>query len=116
MGKIYTPTSVVINKKKILDIAPIAVQDYAEIIKKSKTVVWNGPMGLFEDKRFIKGSEALAKAIIKSKVFSIVGGGETTALISKLKMVKKFSFVSTGGGAMLEFLSGKKLPGIEALN
>lgn len=113
--KIRVPSEVVIRGKKILDIAPLAVVKYAEIIKKSKTIVWNGPMGLFEDKRYIKGSEALAKAITKSKAFSIVGGGETTALITKLKLVKKFSFVSTGGGAMLEFLSGKKLPGIEAL-
>lgn len=115
-GKIYTPASVVINRKKILDITPLAVSEYAEIIKKSKTVVWNGPMGLFEDERYIKGSAELAKAIVKSKAFSVVGGGETTALITKLKLIKKFSFVSTGGGAMLEFLSGKKLPGIACLD
>lgn len=99
----------------ILDIGPETEKLFTSIIKSSKMVIWNGPMGFFELDKFLSGSRAIAKAIASSKIYSIVGGGDTIALINKLKLFKKYSFVSTGGGAMLEFLAGKKLPGIEAL-
>ena len=114
-GKIHKPVDWVLGEGKILDIGPLTVESYSSLIKKAKTIVWNGPLGYFEDKRFAKGSFAIAKAIANSGAFSVVGGGETTQLILSLKLEKKFNFLSTGGGAMLEFLAGKKLPGIEAL-
>ena len=82
----------------------------------AKTVLWNGPFGKFEDKEYAKGTLAIANAIIKSGAYSVVGGGETVEFISKQGILDKFSHVSTGGGAMLSYLSGDKLPGIEALN
>src|SRR3972149_11912466 len=96
--------------------APRPSRNFPPFIKKAKTVIWNGPLGYFEDPRFAKGSMAVALSIAKSKAFSVVGGGETTQLILSLGLEKKISFLSTGGGAMLEFLAGKKLPGIDALN
>ena len=89
---------------------------FQERIMISKTVLWNGPFGKFEDKNYAKGTLAIAKAIIKSKAFSVVGGGETVEFITKQGILDKFSHVSTGGGAMLSYLSGDKLPGIESLN
>lgn len=99
----------------IFDIGPETEKLFSNVIKSSKMLIWNGPMGLFEEKKFISGSKAIAKAIAFSKIYSIVGGGDTIALINKLNLFNKYSFVSAGGGAMLEFLSGKKLPAIEAL-
>jgi len=116
--KIILPIDWLTEKGKILDIGPKTSNLYAEIIKNAKTIIWNGPMGYFENPKFIKGTEAIIEAVIKSRAFSIVGGGETTAEVqsSKLKVKSlKHIFLSTGGGAMLEYLSGKKLPGIEAL-
>ena len=78
--------------------------------------MWNGPFGKFEDKEYEKGSLAIADAIISSGAFSVVGGGETVEFIRKKGMIDKFSHDSTGGGAMLNYLAGDKLPGIEALN
>ncbi|MEM4282725.1 MAG: phosphoglycerate kinase [Candidatus Woesearchaeota archaeon] len=101
-----------------LDIGPETARIYGEVLKKAKTIFWNGPMGLVEEARFAKGTVILAKVIagLKGKgMKSVVGGGETVSLIEKLKLEKKFSHVSTGGGATLEFLEGKKLPGISAL-
>ena len=103
--------------KTVLDIGELTACEYASKIAEAGTVVWAGPLGLFEKKKFAGGSLAIAKAIIKNKKsFSIVGGGETVEFLRENKMDKYFDFVSTGGGAMLEFLAGKKLPGIEALN
>jgi len=99
----------------ILDIGPDTVELYSNYLKKSKLVVWNGPMGYFEISKYKKSSQEIAEAIAKSKAYSIVGGGETVELIKDLKLIKKFNFVSTGGGAMLEFLEGKVLPGIRPL-
>lgn len=104
------------DENKILDIGPQTIEDFVDHIARAKTVLWNGPLGRLEDTRYANGSIAIAKAIAKSKAFSVVGGGETTQLIRSLGLQKKISFLSTGGGAMLEFLAGKKLPGIEALN
>lgn len=103
------------DENKILDIGPQTIEDFIGHIAQAKTVFWNGPMGQLEDTRYANGSIAIARAIAKSKAFSVVGGGETTQLIRSLGLQKKISFLSTGGGAMLEFLAGKKLPGIEAL-
>ncbi len=114
-GKIVIPNDLVWKEDKIYDAGIKTSKDYANIISKAKTVLWNGPLGYFEEKKYMKGSEIVAKAIAKSKAFSVVGGGESSELVKELGLEKKFSFLSTGGGAMLEYLSGKKLPGIEAL-
>ncbi len=115
--KIILPIDVVIYKRRILDIGPETVKKYDEIIKKAKTIIWNGPMGMFEDKKFAKGTEEIAAAILKNKkAKTVIGGGETiSALKPKTYNLKPNIFLSTGGGAMLEYLAGKKLPGIEAL-
>jgi len=114
-SEIITPTDWVMDKKKILDIGPKTIERFKKEIAGAATIIWNGPLGRFENPKFREGSRAIARAIASSKAFSVVGGGETTELILQLGLEKKFSFLSTGGGAMLEFLSGKKLPGVEAL-
>lgn len=96
------------------DIDEESIEKYKSIIASAKTVVWNGPMGVFEE-GFEKGTMAIAGAIIDSEAYSVVGGGETTQFLAAKSLLSRFSFVSSGGGAMLEFLSGKKLPGIVAL-
>ena len=116
--KIILPADVVIDKRKILDIGPETIKIYSDIIKKAKTIIWNGPMGQIEIKKFRKGSDEIVRAILNSKAFTVVGGGETATLFSlkaKNSKLKANIFISTGGGAMLEYLSGKKLPGIETL-
>ena len=113
--KIVLPSDFKIRNEMFLDIGEKSQREFRMKILESKTIIWNGPMGYFEEKEFAKGSYAVANAIIESGAFSIVGGGETTTIISKMGNFEKFGFVSTGGGAMLEFLAGKKLPGITAL-
>jgi phosphoglycerate kinase len=98
-----------------LDIDQKTTDIFCEKIATAKTILWNGPFGKFEDKKYAKGTLAIAKAIIKSKAFSVVGGGETIEFLAKQGMIDKFSHVSTGGGAMLSYLSGENLPGLEAL-
>ena len=103
---------------KILDIGPKTIILFSGIIKSAKTIVWNGPMGYFEDKKFSKGTEKIAENIFKNnKAGIIIGGGETGQVIKKLNKNnnKKNIFISTGGGAMLEFLAGKKLPGLKKI-
>jgi len=100
---------------KILDLGSLSAAAFGKMIAGAGTVIWNGPMGFFEDKRFRAGSEAIAKAIARSKAFSIVGGGETTSLIMSLGLEKKIGFLSTGGGAMLAFMAGKPHAGLIAL-
>lgn len=97
------------------DINDESIKMIEEKIMQAKTVLWNGPFGRFEDKQYSKGTLAIAEAIIKSKAFSVIGGGETVEFITKQGMIDKFDHVSTGGGAMLNYLSGDELPGIKAL-
>jgi phosphoglycerate kinase len=99
----------------ILDIGPETAKRYAELIAKAGTVVWNGPVGVFEFDAFGHGTETLARAIADSSAFSIAGGGDTLAAIEKYGVEDKISYISTGGGAFLEFLEGKKLPAVAAL-
>lgn len=110
------PVDHIIYHERILDIGPKTRKLFAKKIKEAKTVVWNGPLGFIEEKSFIKGSLEIARAIAKNKkAFSVVGGGETVMFLKKYGLDKKIKFISTGGGAMMEFLAGRKLPGIEAL-
>ncbi|HMM57116.1 MAG TPA: phosphoglycerate kinase [Rudaea sp.] len=99
----------------ILDIGPDTAARYAALIAKSGTVVWNGPVGVFEFDAFGKGTQTLAHAIAKSNAFSIAGGGDTIAAVEKYGVEKNISYISTGGGAFLEFLEGKELPAVAAL-
>ena len=108
------------DNEMILDIGPASVALFKEHIKDCKTILWNGPAGYFENPNFANGSIEIAKTIIKNnklnKIFSVVGGGDTVSLLNSIKAVDGFNFVSTAGGAFLEYLEGKKLPGIKALN
>ena len=99
----------------ILDIGPQTAERYAALIAKAGTVVWNGPVGVFEFDAFGKGTEAMARAIASSPAFSIAGGGDTLAAVDKYGIQDDVSYISTGGGAFLEFLEGKELPAVAAL-
>ena len=105
----------VADDEMILDIGPDTAARYAALIAKAGTVVWNGPVGVFEFDAFGKGTQVLAKAIADSAAFSIAGGGDTLAAVDKYGIAAKVSYISTGGGAFLEFLEGKTLPAVAAL-
>lgn len=109
------PNDYIISNDMILDIGQKTVGKFVEIICKSKMVIWNGPLGKTEIPEFSHSSEKIARAIIDSGAFSIVGGGDTIAFLEKNSLIDKFSYISTAGGAMLEFLAGGKLPGLTAL-
>jgi phosphoglycerate kinase len=128
--KIFLPVDVVVQKgieasvkrpdevladEKIVDAGPETVVFLKDVIKNSKLVLWNGPLGFYEG-GFDKASAELLKSLSKSKAETIIGGGDTVALVSKLKLEKKMTFVSTGGGATLDFLTKGTLPGIEVLH
>ncbi len=112
--KQFKDISEVLPEESILDAGPKTAKDMTEIFSKSKFILWNGTLGAYE-KGFTEGTESMAQAVSKSGAESIVGGGDTITAISKLGIMDKFSFVSTGGGAMLDFLANETLPGIEAL-
>jgi phosphoglycerate kinase len=132
-GKVPLPTDVVVGKslddtdpktksvdevstdEMILDIGPKTAKAYADEIAKAGTIVWNGPVGVFEKDPFAKGTQTIARAIADSKAFSIAGGGDTVAAINKFGIDGKIDYISTAGGAFLEFLEGKKLPAVAAL-
>jgi len=97
------------------DIGDKTIKEFKNIILKANTIIWNGPMGYFEKSEFEKGTKEIAKAIAENDGFKVAGGGETLMAIIKYGLEKHFDFLSTGGGAMLDFLAGKKLPGIEAI-
>ena len=97
------------------DIGPKTINLFKEKIKGAKTIFWSGPLGKIEEKNFQTGSREIAKAIIESGAFSVVGGGETVEFLNEIKMTEKFNHVSTGGGAMLQYLAGEELPGLKAL-
>jgi phosphoglycerate kinase len=102
-----------------LDIGAESIKNFKDVILRSKTILWNGPMGVFEMEKFQKGTVAIAEAIAeatKNGAFSLVGGGDSVAAVNKFNLTDQVSYVSTGGGAMLEYLEGKELPGINAIN
>ncbi|EPG0172682.1 phosphoglycerate kinase, partial [Neisseria gonorrhoeae] len=105
----------VAEDEMILDIGPKSAAALAELLKAAGTVVWNGPVGVFEFDQFAGGTKALAEAIAQSKAFSIAGGGDTLAAIAKFGVTEQIGYISTGGGAFLEFLEGKELPAVAAL-
>jgi phosphoglycerate kinase len=102
-------------EKHLSDIGELTIAFYSKLIKYAKTVVMNGPMGVFEDERFAKGTVEVVRAIGKSKAYSLLGGGHSIAALEKYGLTKSISYVSTAGGAMISYLSGEKLPGVEAL-
>jgi phosphoglycerate kinase len=110
----------IVSDEMILDIGPKTVDNIINIIDKSSTILWNGPAGYFENPNFANGSIKIAKKIIENhksnKIYSVAGGGDTVSLINSLNAINYFDFVSTAGGAFLEYLEGKELPGIKALN
>ncbi len=99
----------------ILDIGPKTAQEFAHVLAQAGTIVWNGPVGVFENDAFAKGTEMLARAVANSKAYTIAGGGDTVAAINKFGIAKDIDYISTAGGAFLEFLEGKQLPAVAAL-
>jgi phosphoglycerate kinase len=104
-----------IGNRMGLDIGPKTIDLYVSMIKDAKTVVWNGPMGVFEIPEFAKGTNAVARAVADVKGTTIVGGGDSIAAVNQAGIADRITHISTGGGASLEFLGGRKLPGVEAL-
>jgi phosphoglycerate kinase len=103
-----------------VDIGPKTAERYAEVIHSAKTILWNGPMGIFEDKRFAAGTNAIARAVVeatqRNAAKSIIGGGDSVKALNQAGLGDKVTFMSTGGGASLEFLEGRELPGVAALS
>jgi phosphoglycerate kinase len=114
-GSRTVPVSQVPRGYMILDIGPETVRDYATALRRAKAVVWNGPMGVFEWPKFAQGSRGIAKAIAALHATTVVGGGETAQVVAQLGLQDQFTHVSTGGGASLEMLEGRELPGVAAL-
>ncbi|TXK36705.1 phosphoglycerate kinase, partial [Pontibacter qinzhouensis] len=101
-----------------LDIGPNAREQYADVIRNSKTILWNGPMGVFEMSNFAVGTEFVADAVVDATrlgSYSLIGGGDSAAAVNQLGYADKVSYVSTGGGALLEYMEGKTLPGVAAI-
>ena len=108
-------TADVVGGEMILDIGPDTALTYAERLGNAGTILWNGPVGVFECPEFAEGTRSVARAVAASKAFSIAGGGDTLAAIERFDVMDDISLVSTGGGALLEFFTGKKLPALEML-
>lgn len=123
VGKIFSDTCPAFNKSlaniasddKIMDIGPETIAQYIDMLDEAKTIIWNGPVGVFEFPQFSYGTRALAIAIANSDAFSIAGGGETLAAIDQYNLMDQISYISTGGGAFLEYLEGRKLPAVTIL-
>jgi phosphoglycerate kinase len=98
-----------------MDIGPRTIESFSGKLGGCRTIFWNGPMGVCEIPHFAKGTQAMAKLLAELKATTIIGGGSTAELVTAMKLAPKMTFVSTGGGASLRFLSGEKLPGVEAL-
>ena len=113
--KCLMPKDFLEENGKYFDIGPETIALYKKIISEANTIIWNGPVGMFENKKYSKGTAEITNAIIRSKAFKVIGGGETANFILNRKMNKNIDLLSTGGGAMLDFLAGKKLPGLIAL-
>ena len=109
------PVSAVESGDMIFDIGPDTANQYADLIRSAGTILWNGPVGVFEFDQFGKGTEIMSRAIAESSAFSIAGGGDTLAAVDKYGIETEVSYISTGGGAFLEFLEGKKLPAVAML-
>ncbi len=102
-----------------LDIGPETIALFSKVVESSKTILWNGPMGVFEMEKFLSGTKAIAEAVVRATengAFSLIGGGDSAAAVSKFNLTKEVSYVSTGGGALLEYMEGKVLPGVAAIN
>lgn len=98
-----------------LDIGPETADIYRDVIKNSKLIIWNGPMGVFEMEPFANGTRSIAKAMAETEGYTIIGGGDSAAAVEKFEVADKMDHISTGGGASLEFMEGKDLPGVSAL-
>ncbi len=109
------PVDSITTDDMVFDIGPETAQNYADMLQQAGTIIWNGPVGVFEFQQFSQGTETLARAIADSDAFSIAGGGDTLAAVDQFGLADKISYISTGGGAFLEFLEGKKLPAVEIL-
>lgn len=102
-----------------LDIGPASIKAFSKVVEGSKTILWNGPMGVFEMEKFEQGTKAIAEAVVKATengAFSLIGGGDSAAAVAKFNLTNDVSYVSTGGGALLEYMEGKELPGVKAIN
>lgn len=113
------PNNEIPDGKMGLDIGPDSAAHFTDVIIASKTILWNGPMGVFEMDTFAKGTRAIANAVVlatEQGAFSLIGGGDSAAALAKMKMTEHVSYVSTGGGALLEYMEGKELPGVKAIN
>jgi phosphoglycerate kinase len=101
--------------KRIVDIGALSISNFTKVLEKCRTVFWNGPMGIYEIIKFSEGTREMASIIAGLNATTIIGGGSTAEIVTEMKLAEKMTFVSTGGGASLRFLSGKTLPGVEAL-
>jgi phosphoglycerate kinase len=101
---------------RVLDIGPKSIAQFGEVLKRARLVVWNGPMGVFEFPRFAEGTFAIARLLANTGATTVIGGGDSASAVKKAGVVKQMTHVSTGGGASLEYLEGRVLPGVAALN
>jgi phosphoglycerate kinase len=113
--EVYGKGGAIPADKEGIDIGDVAIAEFKEVLLTAKTVLWNGPMGVFEKDCFAKGTREIAEAVVESGALSIVGGGDSVTAAVKFGVADKMSFISTGGGASLELLEGKTLPGVAAL-